>query len=1051
MTKKSRKAKSSIALFAALVMIALAMSTLFIACGGNSISLDKTSEEIYAGDTFKIEATLSDPDLDVEWTSSDTKVATVRRGTVTGVGVGTATITASVEGASATCTVTVKDRTVTMTEKTKEVNYDELGENKTVTLSASSTDGGTLTWSSSDTSVATVNGGVVTFGKPQAKTATVTITAQRGLAKDSCVITVLCPSIPDDYYALMKETNANIVQNPGKWYYHGDGAVGTDYNFSDAPAYGNATLSVELDKFSDPTGGKRFYFRYQPEFEHETKYTLKFTIETNIEGSIGYGTANLFGGVSYTNVKPNTAKNITYVGTVNNNEPFHVNINKVTGEIPEKVSIKITNIVVKEYEIGDEGQEEEPEIPDYELPSTYELVRGTASETCDDAGRWFWLVDPQDGNEDVKEATFDNGTVKFALHNSLKGTNTYHVRYQPRLKVGTKARATFTVDLDAAGSVQFGLNSDQNKEGHSRDVEVGTPETIVFDFVVTKNTPFVIQVTATDKEAPITMTVTDISFVEKLPETYTVTYDSKGGSDVPAASVQEENSIATLPVPTKDGFTFLGWFDNEACEGTAIAAPYTPTANITLYAKWIEDEAEVYTVSFDSKGGNAVEAQTVEAGGSITLATPTKEGFVFGGWFANEQFTGEALESPYTPAATMTLYAKWLDEYTVSFDLHHGNKTAEAKKVTEGDKVVLPEPTRKGFTLAGWYDNAQFAGSAIDAENYVPTSDVKLHAKWTADAEYALASGGLGDAEGNREVWYYNLRGIQSQDPKATVNAETSGYNNGVVTLNVTGAKAADFTKENDLQLRFAPNFKDGVKYTVTFKFTTSVAGKYKIHCQGGSDQSKEIAADTETEISFTETTGWFKQGEFKAILLRFAPAVDGEVTMTVKDVVVGEAVVPSTYEIKEGYNSTVKADPGVWYYYMSDGDTKLTPSFTEALKFDNGTIAMNCSKMEKGAWQFRYLPCANAEAKNYTISFSVKVETNATVDIWGEGSKVFSVGGKDLAKTEGENGVMNITCTYEHKADSNPFYIQFLLAENIEEAVKITISNISFTEVTGA
>ena len=266
MTKKSRKAKSSFAIVVALVMAALAMSTLLIACGGNSISFDKTNEDIYAGDTFKIEATLSDPDLDVEWSSSDDKVATVRRGTVTGVGVGTATITASVEGASATCTVTVKDRTVTMTEKTKEVNYDELGENKTFTLSATASDGGTLTWSSSDTSVATVNGGVVTLVKPQAQTATVTITAQRGLAKDSCVITVLCPSIPDDYYALMKETNANVVANPGKWYYHADGAMGTDYNFSDVPAYGNETLSVELDKFSDPTGGTRFYFRYQPEF-----------------------------------------------------------------------------------------------------------------------------------------------------------------------------------------------------------------------------------------------------------------------------------------------------------------------------------------------------------------------------------------------------------------------------------------------------------------------------------------------------------------------------------------------------------------------------------------------------------------------------------------------------------------------------------------------------------------------------------------------------------------------------------------------------------------
>lgn len=1045
MTKKSRKAKSSIALFAALVMIALAMSTLFIACGGNSISLDKTSEEIYAGDTFKIEATLSDPDLDVEWTSSDTKVATVRRGTVTGVGVGTATITASVEGASATCTVTVKDRTVTMTEKTKEVNYDELGENKTVTLSASSTDGGTLTWSSSDTSVATVNGGVVTFGKPQAKTATVTITAQRGLAKDSCVITVLCPSIPDDYYALMKETNANIVQNPGKWYYHGDGAVGTDYNFSDAPAYGNETLSVELDKFSDPAGGKRFYFRYQPEFEHETKYTFKFTIETNVEGSIGYGTANLFGGVSYTNVKPNTAKNITYVGTVNNNEPFHVNINKVTGEIPEKVSIKITNIVVKEYEIGDEGQEEEPEIPDYELPSTYELVRGTASETCDDAGRWFWLVDPQDGNEDVKEATFDNGTVKFALHNSLKGTNTYHVRYQPRLKVGTKARATFTVDLDAAGSVQFGLNSDQNKEGHSRDVEVGTPETIVFDFVVTKNTPFVIQVTATDKEAPITMTVTDISFVEKLPETYTVTYDSKGGSDVPAASVQEENSIATLPVPTKDGFTFLGWFDNEACEGTAIAAPYTPTANITLYAKWIEDEAEVYTITFDSKGGSAVEAQTVEAGGSITLAVPTKDGFVFGGWFEEEACTGEALESPYTPTATATLYAKWLEEYTVSFELHHGNKTRGSVTVAEGSTTTLPAVTRKGYTLAGWYTNAEYSGEPVD-NDYAPTADVTLHAKWTADAEYALASGGLGDAEGNREVWYYNLRGIQSQDPKATVNAETSGYNNGVVTLNVTGAKAADFTKENDLQLRFAPNYKDGVKYTVTFKLTTSVAGKYKIHCQGGSDQSKEIAADTETEISFTETTGWFKQGEFKAILLRFAPAVDGEVTMTVKDVVVEKAVIPTTYEIKEGLNSAVKADPGVWYYYVGDG--KVTTHFDPAPKYEEGVITVNCTAMESAAYMLRYLPCEQTENKTYTFSFVVKTETEADVDL----ISVLSVtGSTDYTKTAGENGETVVTGTLKYVAGNNPLAIQFMPAAKIEQAVKITVSDIVFTEATEA
>ena len=66
--------------------------------------------------------------------------------------------------------------------------------------------------------------------------------------------------------------------------------------------------------------------------------------------------------------------------------------------------------------------------------------------------------------------------------------------------------------------------------------------------------------------------------------TYTVTYNANDGTCATASQTYTGTAL-TLPTPTRDGYTFAGWF-TDATSGTQVSDPYTPTANITLYAHW---------------------------------------------------------------------------------------------------------------------------------------------------------------------------------------------------------------------------------------------------------------------------------------------------------------------------------------------------------------------------------------------------------------------------------------------------------------------------------
>ena len=158
-----------------------------------SVELDKTAIELTEGDSETIVATVKPDDATdktVTWSSSDDAVATVDGGKITAVKPGTATITAKAGDKTATCKVTVNKRFIAVESVELDKAELELTEGDSETLVATvkpddATDK-TVTWSSSDDAVATVEGGKITAVKP----GTATITATAGEKSATCKVTV---------------------------------------------------------------------------------------------------------------------------------------------------------------------------------------------------------------------------------------------------------------------------------------------------------------------------------------------------------------------------------------------------------------------------------------------------------------------------------------------------------------------------------------------------------------------------------------------------------------------------------------------------------------------------------------------------------------------------------------------------------------------------------------------------------------------------------------------------------------------------------------------
>ena len=198
--------------------------------------------------------------------------------------------------------------------------------------------------------------------------------------------------------------------------------------------------------------------------------------------------------------------------------------------------------------------------------------------------------------------------------------------------------------------------------------------------------------------------------VNVVPAQFTVNFDSQGGSIVAEQSVEYDNLIQEPTVPTKEGYTFAGWYKEAACQNKwDFATEKMPANAVTLYAKW---EANAYSVGFNANGGTGTmseQAFVYDTAQGLETNKFTKEGYTFKGWSTTTDgqvvyADGESVKNlTSVPNETVTLYAVWeANQYTVTFKDWDGS-VLKTEQVAYNTAATAPAaPTREGYRFTGW-------------------------------------------------------------------------------------------------------------------------------------------------------------------------------------------------------------------------------------------------------------------------------------------------------------------------------------------------------------
>ena len=233
-----------------------------------------------------------------------------------------------------------------------------------------------------------------------------------------------------------------------------------------------------------------------------------------------------------------------------------------------------------------------------------------------------------------------------------------------------------------------------------------------------------------------------------LQPVYTISYNSNGATSGTVPSAQSGiagnyNLALNTGALARTGYVFEAW--NTAADGTGTTlvegAVYALSANITLYAKWIQ----LFGITFDGNGATSGSSPVFANSQAATITLPGNDGsyalngYYFGGWntAANGTGTTYAAGAAYNLNANTTLYAIWTPTVrTITFDGNGAQSGSAPAPITVAPgSVTLPANTggllRDGYFLAGWNTAANGSGATIGVGGaYTLANTVTLYAVW---------------------------------------------------------------------------------------------------------------------------------------------------------------------------------------------------------------------------------------------------------------------------------------------------------------------------------